>query len=104
MPEHQELFRFHTGSIKRSRNTPDQTGAELFRFHTGSIKSYRENPNLHVTEISFDSILVRLKDAGRFRHGSGVFVFRFDTGSIKSTNDVTNESVRKQVSIPYWFD
>ena len=76
-------FQFHTGSIKR-RNDVSLTGAPgsaRFQFHTGSIKSALTPPQRQPTQLSFNSILVRLK---------GVRVFL--------------EAKPISVSIPYWFD
>ena len=101
-----DLFRFHTGSIKRNQiRTPSVRHQPMFRFHTGSIKS----------AVS-DSLYLL-----------GVRRFRFHTGSIKRDTTATGKScgirfdsilVRLKeshlrntirtthiyVSIPYWFD
>ena len=97
----------------------------VFRFHTGSIKSVFAS-SLFPSMISFDSILVRLKDiavciqaaliigfdsilvrlkdappiAGLF----WIYAFRFHTGSIKSDHFRVDGHLCIAVSIPYWFD
>ena len=80
-------FRFQTGSIKRragERTTCPQL--TQFRFQTGSIKrlegiDYKFDPS-----GSFDSKLVRLKEANRRSMDSPRLQFRFQTGSIKRAN------------------
>ena len=54
-----------------------------FRFHTGSIKSEAEDEFIR-DFLSFDSILVRLKDTRVYRKPDPDTPFRFHTGSIKS--------------------
>ena len=96
-----------------------------FRFHTGSIKRIQTQTQF-TYPISFDSILVRLKDSLQITlpvHQE----FRFHTGSIKSIDSVERlqddrgcfDSILVRlkvtyqasqllhidhVSIPYWFD
>ncbi len=60
-------------------------GRQTFRFHTGSIKSLKEAIPPLSDEISFDSILVRLKVAVRGMYEHKFYKFRFHTGSIKRT-------------------
>ena len=54
---------------------------DRFRFHTGSIKRVAVTDSKTNTQIGFDSILVRLKDAAPEKH-----------------------QLQSDVSIPYWFD
>ena len=60
--ETEVVFRFHTGSIKRSTFNALMYPTNEFRFHTGSIKSLPFRTISDGKDLSFDSILVRLKD------------------------------------------
>ena len=57
-----DWFRFHTGSIKSATFIlTQQRGENQFRFHTGSIKRTLNGRTFRGVDLSFDSILVRLK-------------------------------------------
>ena len=75
------VFLFHTGSIKSRNRSARDKHINMFLFHTGSIKSGDILRRADSKELSFYSILVRLKDEFDF---AKVFVGK--------------------VSIPYWFD
>ena len=61
---HSAEFRFHTGSIK-SPWERENLLAETFLFHTGSIKRPDDCRDSYHVEVSFYSILVRLKVSQR---------------------------------------
>ena len=70
--------------LKVKNTSRPSTLPPMFRFHTGSIKSLPNAGVTHDTDafLSFDSILVRLKD----------------------TCSTAYTAFEKSVSIPYWFD
>ena len=83
-------FQFHSGSIKRLRNSVWTKRFSMFQFHSGSIKS-REPCPASVALVRFNSIVVRLKGCKR-----GCFVcgsmFQFHSGSIKRKDRVLYRS------------
>ena len=102
-PDDEELFQFHSGSIKRRPVKLLPNLIRVFQFHSGSIKSEpRLQQIVEVKEFQFHSGSIKSSHGGQ---GVPVrFMFQFHSGSIKrSTAGCTNcgECV---VSIPLWFD
>ena len=59
----QPEFQFHSGSIKSSDEAHPSRHRERFQFHSGSIKRTMKNDVWGSVKQSFNSIVVRLKDA-----------------------------------------
>ncbi|WP_346237692.1 hypothetical protein ABDK00_001260 [Niabella insulamsoli] len=56
-------FQFHVGAIKREWLETIKAEAQEFQFHVGAIKGYASGYNA-ISVNNFNSMLVRLKDAG----------------------------------------
>ena len=80
-------FQFHTGSIKRGILQRASHLKNEFQFHTGSIKSYQDLLLNLPKALSFNSILVRLKDTRPFDKKTETPTFQFHTGSIKRSKE-----------------
>ena len=78
------MTRFDSILVRLKDRVTDSAGVFIhtFRFHTGSIKSFRFPPAATCC-VSFDSILVRLKEIYLIAAFND-YMFRFHTGSIKS--------------------
>ena len=118
-------FQFHNGSIKSKQHQAILNFKTGFQFHNGSIKSrvIISEPTLLV---SFNSTMVRLKEARRVKDWTRRVMFQFHNGSIKSGYNLIacgipkgfqfhNGSIKSNillqngrpyciVSIPQWFD
>ena len=84
---HEELFQFHSGSIKREFVRVEQLRLERFN----SIVVRLKVPLLILLPefpiLGFNSIVVRLKGQSTENHPRQQRVFQFHSGSIKSRRD-----------------
>ena len=83
--QHQALFQFHYGTIKRSRDIEWSYSNYLFQFHYGTIKRVR-NITEKVCFFYFNSTMVRLKVSSSCALYTWIPEFQFHYGTIKSPN------------------
>ena len=97
------LFQFQYGSIKRPEDDAVFIEELLFQFQYGSIKRTKKLFN-KIDAKSFNSNMVRLKEASIVVYFRLLHKFQFQYGSIKSLLNVIIIFIFLHVSIPIWFD
>ena len=70
-----KTFQFHSGSIKSAPSAVEAKANAEFQFHSGSIKRERKRTIAKFLYLSFNSIVVRLKDVMRFSHACQIPCF-----------------------------
>ena len=98
------MFRFQTGSIKRSVVSIDNKDMHTFRFQTGSIKSamFQQKKDLPILGFRFQT--GSIKSHLIFSDAQRLISFDSKLVRLKVATLCSPHSLQKSVSIPNWFD